>query len=247
MGNIRLLLILSLTFIMFQLWLAWQRDYPSPSTPPASGAVTDTEPRLPPPEEPDSRIDDTPPPAVSAEQPKDTVAAPEPSLARMFKNAETIRVQTDTVYAEIDTYGGDLRKIALLQYPVKVDKSNDVVTLFNQETAGFFVAQGGLLTDQDAPTHHSLFHAENTSYRMTEKDNSLEVRLAWRNQSQLTVNKIYTFTRGSYLIDVRYEVVNDGAVPWNGRLYQQLQRQYLGRSGFVYTFNGVALSSPEKR
>ena len=54
--------------------------------------------------------------------------------------------------------------------------------------------------------------------------------------------------RGSYLVDVEYELRNRNEDQWRVHYYEQLQRSAeSGRKGMVYTFTGAAFSTPEKR
>ncbi|EDN67772.1 60Kd inner membrane protein [Beggiatoa sp. PS] len=156
-------------------------------------------------------------------------------------------VETDVFKLEIDTSGGDIRRVDLLQYPVAADKPDEPFRLMNEELPNLFVAQSGLLPAQNAPTHLALYQSEQSSYRLEPGNDSLDIKLHWQNDKGIKVTKIYTFHRGSYVIDVKYLVDNQSVEPWAGQLYGQFQRTQadLGGSRFIYTYMGGAISSPE--
>ena len=74
-----------------------------------------------------------------------TTAAPANAAAASTEvKSETITITTDVVKAEIDTIGGEIKRLELLKYPDSVDASQNVV-LFDQrgdqirkEKTGFF-------------------------------------------------------------------------------------------------------------
>ncbi len=91
--------------------------------------------------------------------------------------------------------------------------------------------------------------ADKQSYQLDEGKDSLEVRLRWNDGKGVEVDKIYTFHRGSYVIDVAFEVRNNSGQPWTGHMYRQLQRSEPedGGSFFVYTYTGGVIYSPEDK
>jgi YidC/Oxa1 family membrane protein insertase len=76
----------------------------------------------------------------------------------------------------------------------------------------------------------------------------LEVVLHWHNERGIKVDKIYTFYRDSYVIDIAHLIQNHSDQPWQGRVYGQFQRNQadLGGSRFLYTYMGGAISSPNQ-
>ena len=234
----RLLLFIALAFVLMLLWQAWQEDYGRPAQTAAQQAGS---------------------PAVDA--PSDLPAAPQgpgaapeaPAAGPVLESAGRIRVATDVLEAEIDTRGGDLRRVALPQYPVSVDKPDQPVVLLNDGSRKVFVAQSGLLAAGDtepaqAPDHRVLFRAEQDAYRLQPGQDALQVRLTWQGDG-ISVAKVYTFRRGDYLVDVAYEIDNQSGQPWQGHMYRQLQRtKPAGGGAFgIYTYTGGVISTPEER
>jgi len=241
----RLLLVAALSFTLLMMWQAWQKDYGQPqpgvvqtqagtTTPTIPGTTTAQRPDLP----------SAPTQGATAGQ-----AADAPSVNKL-KSGERISVHTDVYDVEIDSVGGDVRRVDLLKYPVAVDKPNQPFELMS-DTKTLFIAQSALLGNagSDAPNHHQIFTAEKSNYTLAKGADTLKVRLTWSDGAGISVDKIYTFHRGSYVIDVDFEVKNSTDKPWQGHLYSQLQRNEPESSGnrFIHTYTGGVLYSQEEK
>jgi YidC/Oxa1 family membrane protein insertase len=245
MDNFRFILILALAFILLMLYQAWQIDYGF--KPEDGGQAPITE--LP---------DTSSPTTVSSSNlelptPKEDLQVSPAELPmaqnkRLLSSDSRIYVETDVFKLEMDTTGGDVRRVDLLQYPVEADKPDKPFRLMDEDLPNLFVAQSGLLPAQNAPTHLAIYQSKQSHYRLSEGAESLEVKLHWQSEEGVKVTKIYTFHRGSYVIDVKYLVDNQSVGPWVGQLYGQFQRTQvdLGESRFLYTYMGGAISSPEQ-
>ena len=240
----RLLLFIALAFVLLLMWQAWQEDYGRPQQAQTASQQT----------------------RGSADQPSDLPSAPQPtgpdgapaapdapSTGPALDSERRIRVETDVLQAEIDTLGGDLRRVALPKYPVSVKKPDQPVVLLNDGRQKVFVAQSGLRAAGDmeparAPDHHVVFRAERDRYRLQPGQDELQVRLTWQGDG-VSVDKVYTFRRGEYLVDVEYVVDNGGSEAWQGHMYRQLQRtEPAGGGAFgIYTYTGGVISTPEER
>ncbi len=148
-----------------------------------------------------------------------------------------IIVKTDNLHVEINTIGGDIQRVELLQHKDAEDKNKPVV-LLQQKTDHIYVAQTGLLGG-GLPTHQTLFTLPAEEYRLAEGENTLVVRLVAG-----AVTKTLTFHRGSYLVDVGYEIENTGTQPLAASAYFQLVRDSSvppGGSSLVPTYTGPAI------
>lgn len=240
-NNFRLILIMALFFILLMLYEAWQQDY----GPKKLGTSSSTSSEV------------STPSTVAAELPEtfrekpETLNVPEASGGPKILPSQTrIQVTTDVFKAEIDTVGGDLRQVDLLNYPVKVSDPKQPFRLLEDGSPTLFVAQSGLLPADLSPSHQTIYQSERSSYRLDEQADRLEVNLSWVNGNGIKVYKIYVFQRGSYVIHLKYVVVNEKDTPWRGQVYGQLQRTNDSKkksSNFVYTYMGGAISSPSKR
>ncbi len=231
----RLLLAAALSFTLLMIWQAWQQDYNQPPVPVTSQSAT---------------------PAAPSDAPqapgKDLPATPgSANVATMQAVAgeQRIQVKTDVYDIVIDSTGGDLRRVDLRKYPVSVDEPDHPFRLMDDGEL-FHVAQAALLGAEGsvAPNHKQQFRAEKTEYSMAEGSDTLEVRLNWKDGSGLSVDKIYTFHRDSYVIDVGFEIKNGSGKPWTGYAYRQLQRtEPESQSNFIYTYTGGVIYSEEEK
>ena len=80
-----------------------------------------------------------------------------------LQQAQRISVKTDLYQAEIETTGGDLRKLTLLKHRAADNDTNNFVLLDDSAQPMTYVAQSGLL-GTDLPTHHALFSSTANSY-----------------------------------------------------------------------------------
>jgi len=228
----RLIVFAALSFTILMIWEAWQNDYvrPKQSTEVVVTAGTTARADL--------------PGLPKGDMPEMVADAPT-AVVKKVKTGNRISVTTDSYQIEIDTLGGDLRRVDLLNYPVAKDQPDIPFRLMDDEAEAFF-AQSGLLTvdgeSKDSPTHHDLYSAAASSYSLRDGEDRLDVELKWRGESGLEVSKIYRFHRGSYLIDVDYVIRNGGDKAWQGHLYHQLQRQKSEDNNmFMYTYTGGVL------
>ncbi len=255
MDNIRFILVIAFAMLSLMLWQAWQIDYgvkPPLSTleQPSVNAKAD----LP--------LDGGTP----AEQSPNTNAIP----AVATSQGKLIKVKTDLYDLEIDTQGGTLVNLDLINYPI--DKKNTSVDsirnklgmeesqknltpvrLLNNKPEDLFLAQSGLIPNgaaAPAPDHHSLFTAGQGTYALVEGQNSLEIPLTWTDNQGLSVTKRFVFTRGSYVISLEQAISNTAQKPWSGRQYTQLLRiPYADASGnnFIRTYAGGAVYTEENK
>ena len=231
MDSQRLILFVVFAFSVFMLLDGWQRDQQQAARPPATADKGEKA-------VPGGSAVPTPTPgdklaATQAAVPK------EPAAPR--EQGKTITVETDLVIAQIDTHGGDVRRVELKQHRDTVDKSKPFVLL---DAAGHsYTAQAGL-TGGKLPNHRTQFEAEGESFRLNEGQDTVEVRLRAPSVNGIGVTKIYRFHRGSYLIDVGFEISNGGSEPVAPYAYFQLVRDSkppAGDSAMLPTFTGIAV------
>jgi YidC/Oxa1 family membrane protein insertase len=230
MESQRLILFFVFAFSSFLLLEAWQRDqHPVQPVPVASDKSMKAAPSA------------APVPTGSDKIAVPPAATPQPAAAGMEKEA-TIKVETDLVVARISTRGGDLRHLEFKKHRDTLDQNKDFV-LFDYTPDYLYIAQSGLI-GPSLPNHHTLFTASGDSYRLTDGQDQVEVRLTAPATDGVEVSKVYRFRRGSYLIDVSYEIVNKSAAAVNPYAYFQMVRDGkppAGGSSMVPNFVGVAL------
>jgi len=238
MENLRPILWLSLVFILFLMWQAWNADYGTrPTVDRTPGVELDAPPERPqdvpeaPAFEPDA-LDPTAPPEI----------LPEPVQ-------QWVSVRTDLLDLQIDTRGGTITQADLLAFPIDPREPETPVRLFDQRLRGY-VAQSGLTHDRvpgvdgaaRAPSHHATFRAESDRFDMGDAD-SLRVPLTWTSEDgTIRVTKTFVFQRGTHLVEVEHRIENLGETPWIGRQYRQLRHGPTPPRSefFLYTFTGAA-------
>jgi YidC/Oxa1 family membrane protein insertase len=224
MDTKRLILFVIFSFSLLMLWDTWQKhNAPEP---------------LPVPTEPqDASI----PQAAKTDLPVTPGQTDLPQgTGFKLEKGQRIRIETDLYRGEIDTVGGDLRKLVLTQH--LADDSDDNFVLLDDAAAPLlYVAQTGLIGG-DLPTHRSVFTSTADSYKMTEGSDRLEVRLTWTNEAGLQVDKVYTFNRDSYAIDVDYQITNNSASALTPSVYYQILHDNQSNQGsfMMPTFTGGA-------
>ena len=155
--------------------------------------------------------------------------------------SETITITTDLIKADIDTIGGEIKRLELLKYPDSHDPKKNVVLFDNHggqtrtEETGFFgffkgskqvavpartyAAQTGLLGG-NFPNHKSGFVVLPGPRSL---DGANELNLVMESeQAGVKLTKTLTFKKGSYVIDVKHTVANTTAAPITPSLYLQL-------------------------
>ena len=236
MDQLRLILLISISFVSLMLWEAWQKDYGPPPSPQATAAA-------------DGGSPSTPLPTInnpgSPDGPSITSAAPVPEAQAVGP----IRVTTDVLDVEISPVGGGIQRAALRQYSAGGELGNEPYPLLDDTVARYFVYQSGLKAAAgEGPDHYARFSSNATEYALADGEPELKVDLVWQGASGVTVTRTYTFKRGSYAIDVGHRVQNAGSAAWSFNAYEQLQREHQDVTQyFIQTFTGAAVSTPEQR
>lgn len=230
-------LLILLGFFLFQ---AWDKDHARP----ASGIQVETA--------APAGSNFIPAPLEAGTTPAASpVKSAEPALPAAAKG-QIVNVTTDLLKVSIDTRGGDIIKTNLIKYPESLG-SKQPILLLNDDAKTEYIAESGLLSAQgpDTSQGQALYTVSSDTYSLGSGQNELMVRLNWKNKEGLNVAKIFTFTRNSYEVKVKYEIENNTAQPWQGNLYTQLLRTNTpppNTSGFINlaTYFGAAVSSPDK-
>jgi YidC/Oxa1 family membrane protein insertase len=227
MDNARFVLFVFLVLLSMMLYQQWQVDY-GPKPPEAAGQAG-----LPAPGSAEGG-------GASSGLPSEARAA--------AGGSQRIAVKTDLVRLEIDTKGGDIRLLDLLDYPASKETPAQPVRLLTPDEP-IFVAQSGFMGDKtQAPSHLSLWKAEAGEYSLAPGQSDLRIPLTWTNDQGVTVTKTYILKRGSYDIGLEHTVSNQGQTPWTGAQYVQLQRKDPGdknKDQFVRTYTGAVLHTPD--
>jgi len=202
MDTQRLILFVIFSLSLLLLWQAWQRQH-QPPVPPATQSA--------------------PAPGATTAAPPVAGAPPLPSAATAPASAgEKVVVKTDLYTAEIDTLGGVIEQVALSKHRDTQDETKPYV-LLQRNPERTFIAQSGLL-GEGMPNHRTLWQALPGPREMAPGADALELKLQATAANGDKVVQTLTFHRGSYVIDVAYDVTNAGTTPFAPYAYFQLTR-----------------------
>ena len=228
MDTRRLILVMIFAFSSFMLWESWQK-FNQPKPPADAAAITPA--------------GGTPMPGSAAPTPTANLQAAgskPPAVAAVPSAAESFTVSTDLVKATISAQGGDIVQLELLKYKEN-DNKDKTFLLF--DPAHKYLAQSGLI-GEGLPSHRNIFKRVAGPTELAEGSNELKVRLEATAANGAKVAKILTFKRGSYVIDIAWEVANASDKPLLSHAYFQVQRDDVapaGESAMVMTFTGPAV------
>ena len=209
----------------------WQRDHGRPSMFFPSATQTQTAASAAP--------GTTTPGTQPADLPATNTAAPGAAPAAQ---AQLIPFTTDVYSGEIDTRGGTLSKLSL------INKGNGnqpdlVITLFDHTADHTYLARTGLLGG-DFPNHTDIYTpVAGQPHDLTGDAKSFSLSFESPVKGGVKVVKTYTFTRGSYVIGVNTKIENVGSTPVTPTVYMELVRdsQPVETPRFSHTFIGPAV------
>src|SRR5690349_11406675 len=209
MDTQRLILWLVFSFSGLLLWQAWEREHapvPVPTSKSSQVAPAAT---------PGT-------PAAMAGAAGTGTAAGSPPASASAPSGQTIEIRTDLYVADIDTVGGTIARVALEKHRAAEDTSKPYLALqHNAERT--FVAQAGLI-GEGFPNHRTPYEALPGPRTLQPGQDQLQLKLQATAANGDKVVQMLTFHRGSYVIDVAFEVTNTGSAPIRPEAYFQLMR-----------------------
>ena len=231
------------------LWDAWNKHNGQPSmfSPPKASAPAATGPTPANPPASLATASNAVPSAagVAAAAPGSVPGAASPA-ADAVALSQKIDITTDLVKATVDTVGGSMVRLELLKQVDHIDHDKNVV-LFDESSSRLYKAQTGLIAAQGGgamPNHLTLFNLLPGDRTMKDGQDSLAVAFESPEIGGVKLRKTYTFYRGSYVVDVKHEVVNNATTPVTPQVYFQFLRDGnapAGESSFYFTFTGPAI------
>ncbi|WP_189388600.1 membrane protein insertase YidC [Bacterioplanes sanyensis] len=241
----RTLIFIGLAISSYFLILAWNDDYgskPQDSQPIAATPSSQ--------EAPIAAIDGDR--SQDADVPTITSTGPDVDASQPEASGELIQVMTDVLTLTIDPLGGEVVEVLLPKFPASIEQKDVPFVLLERNSRRTYVAQSGLLgrdgIDSDGK---ALFNSDRTRYELSEDQQTLEVVLTHRSD-KAEVDKVFTFTRGEYLVDISYRIRNLSEQPWQGVFYAQLKRDgsgdpSQGNQMGMQSYLGAALTTSENR
>lgn len=234
----RLILSMIFSLSLIYLWQQWQVSHAPQVNPASSSAQT---------------ADGT----VIAGNPSEQ-SKPAADTNQLVKG-DRIHVKTDVFKIEIDSVGGDIRQAHLLKYGslrqvgifdfTEPHDASQPFQLLDEGKEHLYIAQTGLIGG-DLPSHTARFTTTSTQFELVDGQNQLNVDLKATTPSGVEVLKRLTFTRGSYVVNVEYQILNKTAAALAPRAYFRLLRD--GKpapqeSSMVSTFTGPVLFTDQEK
>ncbi len=237
----RIFLLVSLFAVGFALFTFWQQEHkalPEQETSAVNAASSQSD----------------IPSVTTASVQHSSAATPATNELPLTKAGELIEIKTDTLSLKVDLNGGDIVRAELLKYPQTLNSEKGVV-LLDRAKGKDYIAQSGLIgKDELGPDSHAHGRAQYTAsahqFQLEDNQDELKVNLHWQNQEGVKVVKTLSLKRGTYLVDVNYNIHNPKSTVWQGSFYGQLQREHVkeksnGMFG-VQMYQGGALYTPSK-
>lgn len=234
MDTQRLIAFIVFSFSILLLWDAWQKEHQPLPPPPVAVSPAGQQ---------------IPTPTISAAPGTALRPAIEAEKSAFLAKGARIKVVTDTLVAEIDTNGGDIRKLEFLKHRDSQDEKKNFV-LFDETPGSEYIAQSGLIGN-GLPSHKAVFQAQQAEYVLAPNTNEIKATLVWSSQDGLIkVEKNYVFHRDSYQIEVSFNIQNNGVMVIEPSAYFQLLRNGKPPAGspkFVSTYTGAAVYTDKEK
>ena len=245
----RFILYALMAFLLYSLWTAWQFEHVNPLQPETSvshaasqNSTASVNALLP------DLGENTPAESSSSASLAETKA--DDTSAETTSTTELIHVKTDVFSLDIDPQFGDIVRVALLNYPVSVDDKDTPTVLLTEQNAHRYTANSSLLERgaQGVQNSNFNFQSDSKNYQFTDNQNRLNVVLMGHSAEGLQVKKTFVFTRGNYLIEVRYDLDNGSGSAWEGFLNTQIFRTAPDEDKsslfHIGSFTGASYSNP---
>ncbi|GEA62520.1 membrane protein insertase YidC [Vibrio comitans] len=226
MGSQRNILFIALAMVSFLLFQQWQ-EYKNPTAPATNQAQ--------------SSSSSLPAPSMADEMDP----APEAN-----HTASIVSVKTDVLTLSIDAVGGDVVSASLNEYAEEFE-SEERFVLLDKKGNEQYIAQSGLIGPQGidlSSTSRPNYKVSADSFTLAEGQDELRVPMTF-TANGIDYTKTFILKRGSYAIDVVYDVANHSGANATVGMYAHLRQnlQDAGGSLTMPTYRGGAYSTESTR
>jgi YidC/Oxa1 family membrane protein insertase len=171
---------------------------------------------------------------------------------------KTINVKTDVLSLTINTYGGDIEQADLLKFNEALHSTTPFRLLESGADFTYVVRSG--LVGADGPDNASNqsrpeFQSTQTSFELADGTDELKVPLTYTDANGVVYEKVFTFKRGEYVVDVSYHIDNKSDKTLDLAMFGQLRQSAnlpkdrdSGSSNFaLHTYRGAAYSTADDK
>lgn len=242
----RLILFSALLFIGLNLYQGYLKEYPNQQPQPIE--ATDIAPTETAAKANESYVPDIKTAAASNESRSEE----QPVVPAPQKAAQTISIQTDVLKLELNAATGNVIDAQLLKYGQSSSELNKPFQLLMDDLRKY-VANSSIVvkTKQGVQNLNVIYHSDRAVYQLEPSQASLVVNLQGETADGIKVTKSYTFKRGSYAIDLSYQIQNDSDNAWTGQVNTQLlQKNPIEDKSSMFhvgTYSGGAISDPSDK
>ncbi|CAM3590603.1 Membrane protein insertase YidC [Vibrio aerogenes CECT 7868] len=170
-------------------------------------------------------------------------------LADQNATGKTVIAKTDVLTLSISTVGGDVVSAKLNNYAQTLD-SDTPFQLLKDTNDHQFIAQSGLIGPQgiDKSSGRATYQTSQETYQLAEGQDELRIPLTYQ-ENGITYSKTFILKRGSYAVDVDFNVDNNSGQNAAVAMYAHLRQNLLDSGGSLAmpTYRGGAYSTQETR
>ncbi|MGL5430014.1 MAG: membrane protein insertase YidC [Vibrio sp.] len=164
--------------------------------------------------------------------------------------AKIITVTNDVLTLSIDTLGGDIVNAQLNQYTQELDEPEYFVLLESGQ-GHQFIAQSGLVGPQGidvTSNNRPAYQISADSFTLAEGQDELRIPMTYQANG-IDYTKTFILKRGSYAVDVVFDVANHSGNPASLGMYAHLRQNLLDSGGNLAmpTYRGGAYSTSDVR
>lgn len=147
------------------------------------------------------------------------------TLSGTTASSSLIHVRTDVLDVDIDPRGGDIVQLSLPYYTRTVEDKTPF-TMLQKNADQLYVAQSGLVSTDgpDAAAQRPLYSSTANEFVLADDQSTVTVPLHLVTEKGLVVDKVFTFRKGDYLIDITHKVNNATTAPVTLAVYGQIKR-----------------------
>jgi YidC/Oxa1 family membrane protein insertase len=170
--------------------------------------------------------------------------------ASVAATGQLIRIQNDVLLMDVDTMGGQIRRVELLKHREASDRNDSGnLLMLSSEPGRVFLAQTGLVGVEGAPNHNTPMMVVNRPADPAAPAGSVDLVMASEGGG-VRLERHYRLLPGSYEIQVENKVSNVSEKPLAPTLYMQLTRDgnpAPGASGMYSTYTGPVIYTDEEK
>jgi len=147
-----------------------------------------------------------------------------PVTTNEINSNQLIHVKTDVLDVNISLDKGQIVDADLLKYPQSIKSNNKPFKLFNKDSEHSYFTSAAFVTMQDNEPQNltTNFVVDKYEYTLQPSQAEIKIILRSRNPDGVDINKIFTFKKGSYVIDADYELINNTTKSIKTYLNQQI-------------------------